>query len=99
MITLVNGSTCLALYCRQGFAEFHQNATRSACLIDEPPPINICLTSRTLRAILHFYFPSFIGPSLGMEHRGVDGSCAKHLTVESYVVIMPLTVTLVSYYY
>ena len=27
--------------------------------------------------------------------RGVDGSCAKHLTVESFTVVMPLTVILI----
>ena len=27
--------------------------------------------------------------------RGVDGSCAKHLTVESYTVVMPLTFILI----
>ena len=27
--------------------------------------------------------------------RGVDGSCAKHLTVESYTVVMLLTVILI----
>ena len=38
---------------------------------------------------------AFGGTSRCSYHVGVDGSCAKHLTVESYTVVMLLTFILV----
>ena len=36
----------------------------------------------------------FVGGNLATLVRGVDGSCAKHLTVEYYMVVMLLTFVL-----